>query len=199
MPTRYIDGGKKEIMPRIQDIPKFTKICRYHVTVSWGFLREHITHQQRLEDKEAGLAILEMNPDFQRGHVWSEEQQIAYVEFKLRGGSGANHVYFNCTGWNSDYRGPYVLVDGLQRITAVLAFLNNEIKAFGYYLSEYEDPRKVTSGISDLNFIFNVNDLETYDEVLRWYLEMNEGGTPHTKQELDKVRTLLGGNDENNK
>lgn len=186
-------------MPRIEDIPKFTKICRYSVHCGWGFLKEQLDHYQREEDKESGLAVLEMNPDFQRGHVWSEEQQIAYIEFKLRGGSGADQVYFNCTGWSGTYEGPFVLVDGLQRITAVLAFLDDKIKAFGYYLSEYEDPRRVTSGISDLYFIFNVNDLETYDEVLGWYLEMNEGGTPHTKQELDKVRKLLEKeNDENN-
>lgn len=177
-------------MPRIQDIPKFTQRCRYSVHVGWGFLREQLeNYGKRYED--SSLALLEMNPDFQRGHVWTKEQQIAYVEFKIRGGSGADHIYFNCAGWMGDYKGPFVLVDGLQRITAVLAFLDDKIKAFGYYLSEYEDKKMLLRNISDMCFVFNINDLDSYDDVLRWYLEMNEGGTPHTKEELDKVRKLL--------
>jgi hypothetical protein len=36
-----------------------------------------------------------------------------------------------------------------------------------------------------------VNDLKTEAEVLRWYLEINAGGTPHTEEELDKVRKML--------
>jgi hypothetical protein len=27
--------------------------------------------------------------------------------------------------------------------------------------------------------------------VLQWYLELNSGGTPHTKEELDKVKKML--------
>lgn len=178
-------------MPKIADIPKFTQRCRYSIHTSWGFLREQLKHYQ--DDRHnSGLAALDMNPDFQRGHVWTKEQQIAYVEFKLRGGPGADQIYFNCRGWQGTYEGPFVLVDGLQRITSVLAFLNDEIPAFGHYLSEYEDHVvQVLRGLSDYYFVFNVNDLESYDDVLKWYLEMNEGGTPHTKQELDKVRKLL--------
>ena len=44
------------------------------------------------EEKEEGL---QLNPDFQRGHVWTEPQQIAYVEFLLRGGKSGRDFYFN--------------------------------------------------------------------------------------------------------
>ena len=29
---------------------------------------------------------LQLNPDFQRGHVWTEDQQVKFLEFILRGG-----------------------------------------------------------------------------------------------------------------
>ena len=35
------------------------------------------------------------------------------------------------------------------------------------------------------------NDLQTREEVLQWYLELNSTGTPHTKKELDRVKALL--------
>ena len=38
---------------------------------------------------------LQLNPEFQRGHVWTEEQQIAWVEYYLRGGKSGNTIYLN--------------------------------------------------------------------------------------------------------
>jgi hypothetical protein len=70
-----------------------------------------------------------MNPDFQRGHVWTEEQQIAYVEYLLKGGMSGRTFYFNKPSWkNKDTINGYddfVCVDGLQRTTAIEKFLNN--------------------------------------------------------------------------
>ena len=85
-----------------------------------------------------------------------------------------------------DFRGDFVCVDGLQRITAIQRFMNNEIKAFDTYYKDFEDklPR-------DLDMIVNVNNLKTRKEVLQWYIEMNNGGTPHTKEEINRVKILL--------
>ena len=40
------------------------------------------------------------------------------------------------------------------------------------------------------DFLFNVNNLKTRADVLRWYLEMNTGGTPHSKEEIKRVEEL---------
>ena len=37
----------------------------------------------------------------------------------------------------------------------------------------------------------HVNNLQTHADVVRWYLEMNTGGTPHTDDEITRVRKLL--------
>lgn len=37
----------------------------------------------------------------------------------------------------------------------------------------------------------NVNDLKTEREVLQWYIDMNAGGTPHTMEEIDRVKKLI--------
>ena len=77
-------------------------------------------------------------------------------------------------------------MDGLQRITALLKFWNNELKVFGHYQSEFEDTLK-----SEVRLSIHINDLQTKQEVLQWYIEMNEGGTPHSQQEIDRVKELL--------
>jgi len=95
---------------------------------------------------------LELNPDFQRGHVWTEEQQTAYMEFFLRDGVTARVIYFNCPYFmngsiddynNGKYEMPMQCVDGLQRLTSIRRFLNNEIPVFGYYLNDFEDKDKL--------------------------------------------------------
>jgi uncharacterized protein with ParB-like and HNH nuclease domain len=86
------------------------------------------------------------------------------------------------------FKGPFVLVDGKQRLTAVLRFLHNELPVFGgYYYEDFEDTLSSTTP----NFIFCVNNLPSMQLVLQWYLELNSGGTPHTKAELLRVQKML--------
>lgn len=35
----------------------------------------------------------------------------------------------------------------------------------------------------------NLSEIEK--DVLQWYIEMNEGGTPHTKEEIQKVKDMV--------
>lgn len=165
-------------MARFKDIKQMSK-AHYHANVSWDGLKDHL-------DRYKENYKCELDPDFQRGHVWTREQQIAYVEFIIRGGESGKEVYFNCPGWMYDFRGPMQLVDGLQRITAVLAFLRNEIPAFGHLLDEHEDQWFLRS----LDFSFNMGNLETRADVLQWYLDLNSG-VAHSDQELGRVRDLL--------
>ena len=128
---------------------------------------------------------LQLNPDFQRGYVWTEQQQISYMEYLLKGGKNAITIYFNMPGWMNNWEGDFVCVDGLQRITAVMKFMKNELPVFGAYYKDFEDKPH------HIYLIFNVNNLKTRKEVLQWYIEFNSGGTIHTKEEINKVKKLL--------
>lgn len=166
------------------DIPKKTRDGRYRISVDWDFLEEAIARYQREYS-------LEINPDFQRGHVWDDAKQIAYVEHVLQGGQASNELRFNCVGWMNKYEGPMVLVDGLQRLTAVLRFLKDEIKAFGHTCSELRVPGIRQKAPTDMCFYVYINDLPTRKEVLQWYLDLNTGGVIHTEEEIEKVKKLL--------
>ena len=168
---------------KFNDIPQRTEDGHYATHVGWDYLEEHLDRWMN----EHGSAPLELEPDFQRGHVWDEARQVAFVEFVLSGGRGSEVIRFNCPGWMGNFRGPFVLVDGFQRITAALRFLRNEIPAFGHYYQEYEDRLRMTR----TNFVFQVNDLKTREDVLRWYLEINTGGIVHTPEEVARVQALL--------
>ena len=169
--------------PKFRDIPQLTDEGHYQVDVSLDYIIPLITHYQ----EQYGL---DLDVDFQRAHVWTQEQQVAFVEHILRGGHGSNLIRFNRAHWGAhrdvSIDGPMVLVDGKQRLTAVIKFLKGEIPVFGHYIGEYQDQPRLKYGLK-----FQINDLRTRAAVLRWYLEINTGGTPHTDEEIEKVQRML--------
>lgn len=168
---------------RYQDIPKFTRDgsweCDYSLDSAVEFIDE-------LVERDG----LDLDPDFQRAHVWTESQQVAWIEFILRGGKTGRVLYFNHPGWQKDYKTTdigMVIVDGKQRLQAARRFINNDIKVFGSFKHEYKDSLRLQGSTLKIN----VNTLQTRREVITWYLEMNSGGTPHTSYEIERVRQLL--------
>jgi hypothetical protein len=166
------------------DIPKFTRTPSYRVNVSWNCLENQLN---QWSDRAEGMGGIDLDPAFQRAHVWTEEQQRRYVEFILRGGQSGREILWNAEGWGRTYKGTCVLVDGKQRLEAVRKFLRNELAILG--LKRIEDFSDKLSW--DVQFIFSVNDLKTEAEVLNWYLELNTGGTPHTDSEIQRVQAML--------
>lgn len=155
----------------------------YRIDIGWDYLQDWLNSMK----ERGGADSFQMNPDFQRGHVWTLQQQMRYVEYIIQGGESGQHVHFNHPGWQDSYKGTMVCVDGLQRITAILSFMDNKIQAFGYKLNEFDNPRFTRV----LRLSVHVGKLQTRKEVLEWYLQMNAGGTPHTKEEIDKVKNMI--------
>lgn len=176
---------------KFADIPPFTRDGSWQCDFDFAFLLQFIDEHIKGYD-------LQLNPDFQRGHVWTEEQQIAWIEFFLKGGKTGRILYFNYPSWqdsvkDGDYN-DFVCVDGLQRITAIRRFMNGEIPVFDSYISEYEDEMSLMRN----SIKVNVNNLKTKKEVLQWYIDMNSGGTPHTNEEITRVKSMINELDNSN-
>lgn len=116
-----------------------------------------------------------------------QEQQEAYIEYILKGGTYGKELYFNCKGWGNTFEGPYVIVDGKQRLQAVREFMKGNIKAFGYYIHEFSDKPDILVA----RFSWNIAALETMNEVYKWYIDFNSGGNIHTKEEIEKVKRMI--------
>ena len=179
-------------MPKLADIPQFSHDGRYGADVPWNYLEEWIAHHEK---RNGGI---DLAPDFQRGHVWSDEQRSRYIEFVLRGGQSSRTLYWNAPGFmrtrkpkDQDIADTILLVDGTQRLESVRRFMRNELAAFGYRLNDWEDADRFVRGMSGPSFRMAINDLSTRQAVLAWYLDLNAGGTPHSLEELQRVSALL--------
>lgn len=158
----------------INQLPRFY----YQINVPWGYIEQTLSGYAKTG--------LDLSPDFQRAHVWSEDQQVAYVEYVLRGGEVGRSIVFNNDGPNGNW-GFITLVDGKQRIEAVRKFMRNELRVFGHSLSGFEDKMRIFQD----DFLFRICNLHTKAELLQLYLNINARGTPHTEDELNKVWAML--------
>lgn len=177
--------GKMKRYTRFKDIPKFISDGNYAVDMQPIYMMGWIADEIKEMD-------LKLEPNFQRGHIWTPQQQSAFIEYFLRGGKSGMVLYFNLPSWHhpvpkGNYN-EYVCVDGLQRITAWKKFFDNELEVFGSLYCEYED--KLRAG-QTMRIV--VNDLKTEKDVLQWYIDMNAGGTPHSNEEINRVKELMAG------
>ena len=167
----------------------------YAVTIRATYIEETL---KAYEESEG----LELNPDFQRGHVWTRDQQIAFCESWIRCtlGDAGKTITFNSPmsavhnkRSDADLKG-MVCIDGLQRLTAVRQFMKKEFKVFshidgGVYWDFFDNTR--FSRYSPTNgLIFQLFDMQYKKDILDYYLAFNNGGTPHSEQEIQRVLNM---------
>lgn len=160
--------------------------------ISLSGLDEFLASQERDVIKAGGS--FELNPDFQRGHVWTQQQQVAFIEALLRGVAKAE-VIFNCPGWVGDGEvGDIPLntmqcVDGLQRITAIRRFAKGELAVFGGLRAS--DLSGTPFRLSAYRVHFEIHEIASRADLLQFYIDLNFGGVQHTEAERLRVKGLL--------
>ncbi|WFG00118.1 DUF262 domain-containing protein [Aeromonas caviae] len=141
---------------------------------------------------------LDLTPDFQRGHVWTDAQRIAYLEGMFRGsvGQSQRQIQFNAPHWHNEHHGGDLpdemqLLDGLQRLTTIRRFMAGELRIFkGLHVQDL-DGSAFSSKMSQYALSFAIHTIPWRRDLLDYYLAINTGGTPHSKAEIKRVRGLL--------
>ncbi|MBK3780236.1 DUF262 domain-containing protein [Paraburkholderia aspalathi] len=167
--------------------------AKYEVDTHWHFV------ERMLESLGKDYGGIELVPDYQRGHVWTEEQQQHFIENVMRGAVASSGlvIQLNCPNFDSltttspkcDLPNGVQCVDGLQRLTAVRRFMAGEVSVFGMTKDEFRgseyDPTRMTFRLKFAIFSF-----ERKVELLDHYLALNAGGTPHPKSEIERVKAM---------
>lgn len=172
---------------RVRPMPTAT----YTVDVGLNHIESWLKGLQ--DDMVTMNGSFELEPDFQRGHVWTLEQRTRYMESFIRA-AAARTIMFNCPGWNREGGAgdinshTFQCIDGLQRLTAIRRFMADEVPVFdGLVASMLEgtpfDPVRMRIQVAIYEFRWRA-------DLLQFYLDHNSGGTVHPKSELDRVRLL---------
>lgn len=178
----------------IADIIPYTGSVSYEVDMGGRALQKFI-EDQALEEG------IDLDPDFQRGHVWNPKNQTRYIEHLLRGGTTSRTLIWNCPGYDqpsslaqdTDAPREMVIVDGKQRLTAILGFMKNEVPVFGgRVFSDFDEQsqREILSPTGRLRVHMAVHALTRRRELLQLYIELNEGAIAHSPEEIERVKAL---------
>lgn len=146
--------------------------------------------------------LLELNPEFQRGHVWNLDKQIAFVENLLRGIDINKIIRFNDLTMrpyddaDDILKNKILCIDGLQRLTAIIDFIDGKYKIFNHQLG-YKDilnnPDKPSMRRIFNNALiqFDFLQITSYKELLEYYIDLNTGGIAHTQSDIQIAKDLL--------
>lgn len=178
----------RELYGIIRPLPK----AAYTVDHQLGYIEKFIV--QQTEDLATMGGSFELDPDYQRGHVWSHEQRVGYIEALLRD-SAPKTILFNCPGWSRSDGNEgdipnhtFQCIDGLQRLTAVRKFMAGEVEVFGGLKAA--DLDKTPFDPKRYRLQFAVYEFVNREDLLQFYLDLNGGGTVHSQAELERVRGL---------
>lgn len=121
-------------------------------------------------------------PEFQRQRVWTQEQNVSLIEAIYEGFNFGSYAIILKDGAgcdNSEYDG--LLLDGQQRISAILDYVNNKFPVFGFLYKDLTPADRLRFKMT----IFPRIILATEDEaVMRdYYNRMNFSGVRHTEEE----------------
>lgn len=165
----------------------------YTIDVQLSRLRGWV--EQTRADQERAGGGLELCPDFQRGHVWTQAQRVAFCESFVRGQASAL-LLFNCPSFNERLKtggdlNPEMMqcFDGLQRLTALCGYADNELAIYGGKFCRDLDGSPFSA--MRLHVQVRVFSMRNRAELLTAYLDLNSGGTVHSTEELERVRGLL--------
>lgn len=149
---------------------------------------------------------LDLNPDFQRGHVWTLDQQIAFIEAVVRNAvnTAGRTITLSCAemGGNlkpdSDLKNTMLCIDGLQRLTALRDFVAGKFKIFqDNPLPEYkggmalDDFNNSSFSLKRKTIRIQIFYFQYRRDVLKYYIALNSGGTAHPTSEINRVQALL--------
>ena len=122
-----------------------------------------------------------ITPQFQRSNdKWSMEMKIKFVENLLKG--CPTEIKLFRVGDTSTMQDAQI-IDGLQRLTAIFDFMCSDFEVFGKSYSYLCD---------DLNnfpvrLLLSVYDFENFEQVGRYYIDMNENIT-HSSDDIQKAK-----------
>jgi hypothetical protein len=140
---------------------------------------------------------IDMNPEYQRGNVWTEEQQVKLIDSIYSNINIGSFVLVE-KKWFENYNvvsDMYEILDGKQRLTAIIDYVSSKFTYRGKYyheLSEYTrskfENQQILIGMMKLS---KKDDSYNRKQVIKQFIRLNECGTSMEKSIIDKAKEIV--------
>ena len=132
--------------------------------------------------------------NLQRDFVWTVEQKRELIWSVLMNRHIPRMAMLNIVSNKQDTRGTYQVIDGKQRLSAMIDFYNGKftliIDDSNYYFNELpEDYQRVIAGYMFPYYIVNEDFGHTFtdEDKISWFRYINFAGTPQDSQHMKNL------------
>lgn len=185
------EGDKKEIryhtwielLPYCDntDVEKFTQ----DEDVQFSFSQRQISSLLHTSYSTFGI---DLEADYQRGNVWSEEQKVALIDLIFRNiDIGKFTLIRRSFKTKQDFL--YEILDGKQRLTAIREFFEGRFKYKGKTFQELHPFDQ--NHFEDYDISYASTEPLTDEQKYRYFLKLNVSGVPMDENHLKKVEKML--------
>jgi len=133
---------------------------------------------------------INFEPEYQRDYVWNLEDQVSLIDsiFNNVDIGKLAFIHYDTKKWMETGFG-YEILDGKQRIRAILDYYEDRFQYKGKYFSDlsYRDRNHFINYNISVAEVRNLN----REQILRYFIKLNTGGKIMSKEQVDKVRKLL--------
>lgn len=131
---------------------------------------------------------IDMNPDYQRGFVWSDEDKEKLLDSVFCGIDIGKFVLVTKDNWLED-NVYYEILDGKQRLAALMDFYEDKITYRGHTFTQLsaKDRACFCNRIVSVAIAKDIS----RDAILRYFLALNRGGRVMDPEQIKKVEEML--------
>jgi hypothetical protein len=176
-------------------IMKWNEIQAYGANQPTAFTKEEKYYIRALNSPLSSLlnmahanhAGVDFDVDYQREHVWTKKDKIALLDSIFNNIDIGKFVFIE-RSYSVDKK-LYEILDGKQRLTALLEFYEDRLKYRGYYFSElsFRDQYKFTDMIISYGYLEN----PSKEAIFETFIKLNTCGKPMANKHINHVKYLL--------
>jgi len=141
---------------------------------------------------------IDVNPEYQRGSVWTEEQKILLIDSIYRNINIGSLVLVE-KQWFDDKHNitseMYEILDGKQRLSAIIDYVSSKFPYKGKYYYELSEGTRNT--FENQSILLGILVLDKKDniynrkKVIEQFIRLNECGTTMEKSIIDKAKEMI--------
>jgi hypothetical protein len=135
---------------------------------------------------------IDLEPDYQRGLVWNEDQKISLIDSIFKNIDIGKFTVIK-RKWGDNPNKPttsklYEMLDGKQRISTLFEFYTSKFKYRGKYFYELHWRDQVH--FKNYRISYAECDPLTDEQKYRYFLKLNTTGVPISEEHMERVREL---------
>ena len=166
-----------------------TEIFEQDDDIFFSYQQRDMRSLMHMMCKEYGI---DLNPDYQRGLVWSEAQKWSLIDSIFKNIDIGKFTMIK-RPWGDDGNKPltpklYEMLDGEQRITALWEFYTGQFKFRGKYFYELHPFDR--GHFKNYRISYAECNPLTDEQKYRYFLKLNTTGVPIADEHMERVRGL---------